>query len=402
MKFSRCSKPALAASALLALVMSSALIQGSGAVASVERTAPHLDAVEVGVSPSATPQGARLISKRRVPFKVWGQQLAGAWLRDYEGGLGGVVAWNALTGRKISWRSPWCASKGGWSRGQFMADFVGERLIGYATCTKPKSQRKTLRVSVFDLGKQRLTWSRQVSVSGESSYLRDSNDKWLVFQNSRDRSPRTTDVLTFNLQTGEPGGLTLRDLKPAEGTTRLNSYSAVEGDVLAFNAIFEPISGWSIATGKKLWTVAAPGYPDVVPVSLYNVAVGVPGAIVIDVFDKLRYEALDPRSGNVVAGRLPAFTFIDRFRPIAASADTVLDTSTWQVLWRLEDASIVAMCAGRVWDSTGTVRSAATGEVLARGEKRAPSACLSPVRTAYMSGVGGSDWVEVYEYPSPP
>lgn len=354
--------------------------------------------ITASLTMSAAPQGATLVARHKVPFKVWGERPVGPWLREFGPGSGfSLIAWNTFTGRQLTWKVPPCPKRQRPAGSEASGEVVGDSLIGYITCTYRGTSGKggdkhLLRVSRYDLGASRLAWSTQIPVSGDSSTLMESDGQWLIFANDKQSASSPSDLVTVNAHTGEHGPVTIKGLG--------QYHVAVQDGVLAVNEQYEPITGWSLSDGRQLWTVAEPEYPTELPNSYFNAYRGVWGTIVVDKWFGVERLTLDPQSGAVLTDNLPPFSMIDPYRPVAASTDAVVDTRTWRVSWYDPGLEIVFVCAGRVWTSEGEVLSAETGQVLARGERRTPTACVSESRTAYVVSRGNTDWVEVYQYPA--
>lgn len=385
----------------LVLAVCGGLFQAEGALAAPLSVETSQTATVSSASTETSPLGAALVSSKRVPFDLWNDQLVGPWLSRVVGGATStMIAWNAVTGRQQRVTFPDCPSRPKFRliTSSFGGEVVGSRLIAHQTCayrigsaTGPEVFK--LRVSSYDLEKKRFSWSKTRPVAADSSSIQAADEEWLVVANGDGAFGATTDLLTVNLRTGNPGRLTLRGV--------LDPFVAVQDGVLAANTPGEPIEGWDIEDARQLWTLSEPGYPEELPTSYFNVYLGLKGLIVIDKWYGIESLVVDPRSGTIIEDRLPPFSMIDLFDEVAASDSEVVDMRNWSVLGSVPGADIQAVCAGHIWDSSGNVYSVDSGEIVATDETIIPSECLSLTEAAYIIERGTSAWVDVYEFSRP-
>lgn len=385
----------------LVLAVGGGLFQAEGALAAPLSVKTSRTATVSSASTETIPLGATLVSSKRVPFDLWNDQLVGPWLSRVVGGpTSSMIAWNAVTGRQQRVTFPDCPSrpKSRLITSSFGGEVVGNRLIAHQTCayrigsaTGPEVFK--LRVSSYDLEKKRLTWSKTRPVAAESSSIQAADEEWLVVANGDGAFGATTDLLTVNLRTGNPGRLTLRGV--------LDPFVVVQDGVLAANAPGEPIEAWDIEDARQLWTLSDPSYPEELPTSYFNAYLGLKGVIVIDKWYGVESLVVDPRSGTIIEDKLPPFSMIDLFDEVAASDSEVVDMRNWSLLGSVPGADIQAVCAGHIWDSSGNVYSVDSGEMVATDETMIPSECLSLTEAAYIIERGTSAWVDVYEFSRP-
>lgn len=356
------------------------------------------------------PTGAKLVSRRAVPANFVDTTdsgfLTGYWRSNrvyyafYR--FGRLQAWNVLTGRMWNWRLQ-CPANGvisevGWN---VVASPSTVFVSGHCLVTDPvglQPNQFVTRVAAYSLATGKRIWTRDLdggeARSGTPNFtptgVLAANDRWLVL--ARSWYETGLPALVLRADTGEVTDVEFTGNCPGE--LRVDLWR----DILAINAC-GTLYGVSLPSGDLLWSKEETwlGYRPQVFIVTQDVPPLGDGLYVTS-----DGEVLDIRTGETTSSGLRSPWFVDPFGSALSAAGQIYSRNFSQPLWRLYNADVVGLCAGRVWDSQGRVHSLLDGSLTTSKKETPPAQCMSTTRTFYYVNrtIKGTTkrYAEVYHY----